>query len=229
MHQIVMITNKKPVEYVPLKSKLTFLHRSKDLNGKKMGYYKCVCGTEKNINIDAVKRGNTLSCGCHNLESIKVNGITHGFSYHPLRSVWNGMMSRCYNPNCSFYYNYGGRGVTVCEEWKTNYASFVKWALENGWQKGLQLDKDIRAKELGVAPTLYSPDRCKFVTRKENLNCMRNNVLIEYMGETKTLTQWANQYKIHEATVRNRISYGWDIHKVLNHPVRKMKTNYIIL
>lgn len=217
-----------PTSYVPPKSFLTFIKRTNNIGAPyqvPFALYKCVCGTKKEIAIWSVKSGNTVSCGCYNREMARKTLTTHGVSKHPLSDVYRNMISRCNNPKSKYYQNYGGRGVKVCDEWMNSYYVFYLWCMENGWQKGLQLDKDIKARKMGLPSNLYSPERCSFVTRKENLNCMRNNVLIEYMGETKTLTQWADEYKIHESTIRSRLSYGWDMYDVLNKPIRKMVNN----
>jgi hypothetical protein len=92
----------------------------------------------------------------------------HGLSDSVLFSRWSGMRTRCYNPNASDYHRYGGVGVTVCDEWKNDFKPFYDWAMSNGFEESLQLDKDILCDELGVSPKIYSPSTCKWVTRQEN-------------------------------------------------------------
>lgn len=87
-----------------------------------------------------------------------------GMSKHPLYATWRSMVSRCHNPKNPHYKNYGALGVTVCSEWKNSIKEFVDWAENNGYKKGLFLDKDV--KSTGVKT--YSPDTCKFVTRTVN-------------------------------------------------------------
>jgi len=81
---------------------------------------------------------------------------------HPLYSVFDNMNTRCSNPNTAYYSRYGGRGITVCEEWKDNKDNFIKWAKQNGYKKGLTID---RIDNNGN----YEPDNCHFVTNKINL------------------------------------------------------------
>jgi len=90
----------------------------------------------------------------------------HGYSYHTLYNVWNNMKQRCYNKNNSYYQNYGGRGITVCDEWKNSAKVFIDWALDNGWKKGLGLD---RRNNNGN----YHPDNCRFITHIENNHNVR--------------------------------------------------------
>ena len=92
------------------------------------------------------------------------------------------MEKRCYDKSYENYQYYGGRGITVCEEWRTNHKSFVLWSLKNGYYSSLQIDRIDGNKE-------YSPDNCRWVTRTENMNNRRNCVLYNYNGEQKTLAQ----------------------------------------
>ena len=91
----------------------------------------------------------------------------HGFSNHPLYGVWAGMKKRCYNPKHRYYSYYGGKGISVCDEWKNNAETFILWALSNGWRDVLEIDRI--KNECG-----YYPSNCRFVTRTKNL-CNRNN------------------------------------------------------
>ena len=82
---------------------------------------------------------------------------------------WTGIKARCYNKNDTTYYLYGAVGTTMCKEWLENFNSFKDWALENGFKKKLEIDKDILCEKLGVYPKIYSPETCKWVTKKENM------------------------------------------------------------
>lgn len=100
-----------------------------------------------------------------------------------------GMITRCYNPDCNNYHGYGDRGIRVCDEWLNNKESFYKWALENGFDFGLQLDR--------INPDgNYEPSNCRFITSRENNNNRRNNVRYEIGGISHTLTEWMQIYKI---------------------------------
>lgn len=85
-----------------------------------------------------------------------------------LYGVWRAMHQRCFDKTSKSYHRYGGRGVTICPAWYKNFNAFEEWALTNGWQQGLQLDKDIKSNMLGISPPVYSPDTCQFITRKHN-------------------------------------------------------------
>lgn len=137
--------------------------------------YICDCGNTGSITGTAVRQTAKLatnprvpSCGC---EKIKVNKellTTHNKSSHPLAYIWQAMKQRCYNPNHQEYSRYGGKGVTVCDEWVEDCGAFIDWALANGWEKGMHIDKDITV-GYGASNKTYSPDTCIFIPAKENV------------------------------------------------------------
>lgn len=174
-------------------------------NAKPIAVCLCECGKEKNISLQDLRNGKTRSCGCLLSEASRDRMSTHGLSGHPIYRIWKGIRKRCYNKNDKRYPDYGGRGVVMCEEWFNYPEKFFEWAVANGWKKGLDIDKDIKAKELGVEPLLYSPERCMFVTRRANSRETRANIWIEYNGEKKIATDWANQFGINLSTIINRL------------------------
>ena len=90
----------------------------------------------------------------------------HGLYNHKLYKVWQNMRRRCYYSKLINYQDYGGRGIRVSIRWKNNFVRFYKWAIKNGWQEGLQID---RINNDGN----YHPNNCRFVTRKINMNNRR--------------------------------------------------------
>lgn len=80
---------------------------------------------------------------------------------HPLISVYDGMMARCYAPTSHSFINYGARGIRVCDQWRYNFPAFEAWAMAVGYLPGLQLDRTNNDGD-------YSPDNCRFVTPAEN-------------------------------------------------------------
>jgi len=133
---------------------------------QRVAIFRCYCGKEFEATISNVKSTNTKSCGCRNLQKLIERNTKHGLSHLPLYTVWNSMIQRCYNPKHLSYQYYGARGITVCNEWLDNPVSFIKWALENGYKKGLTIDKDKHSpNKTGV---IYSPEYCCFLTNTEN-------------------------------------------------------------
>lgn len=138
----------------------------------------CDCGNGKIIEKANFRKAHMVSCGCN---KGKRYWIDYDFK-HPLYSVWMGIKMRCYNKNEPAYKNYGARGVVMCEEWLNNAKLFIDWALENGWEKGKFIDKDIK----NPNAMEYSPENCSIVTRAQN-NRARRCVKIkqEYVQEIR--------------------------------------------
>lgn len=127
-----------------------------------------------------------------------------------LMAVWRAMINRCTNPNDRGYCRYGGRGITVCDEWKDRNA-FAKWALSNGYANGLSLE---RIDNNGP----YAPNNCRFATVKEQANNRRSNHMIEYRGETRTLAELAKESAVSYGTLCYRMNHGWNIEDALTIP-----------
>lgn len=113
------------------------------------------------------------SCGCVNRETTRTMRYKHGYSKHPLFWVWVAMVQRCHAPNSTSYHKYGAKGVYVCNAWRNDAESFITWALDNGWERGLHLDKDILSHKLGTPPH-YSPDTCQFINPSDNCRATKN-------------------------------------------------------
>lgn len=120
----------------------------------------------------------------------RTHGDTSGGNYHPVYRAYHHMLERCYKPNTKHYDKYGGKGVTVCDEWKNDYLAFKKWSLDNGWEKGLEIDKDILSKGLKT----YSPSTCKWVTHKENCQYTFHKAgKTGFMGVTQDKRKYPNK------------------------------------
>lgn len=193
-------------------------YRYKDLSGKRFGRwlvvqradnakggvtYECICdcGTKKNVLARSLLGGVSQSCGCLKAEKTAEQSRTHGLSKHPLYHVMVDMMDRCYNPRAQEYKNYGKRGITICDEWRNDYGSFVRWGLEHGYAKGLQIDRIDNSKG-------YSPSNCRFVTPSVNANNRRNTVMIEVRGQVLPCAEAARIYNISPETIRRRYRAG---------------------
>ena len=137
-----------------------------------------------------------------------------------LYAIWSSIKQRCCNEGDKSYKNYGGRGIKMCNEW-LDYSNFRDWAYNNGYDKNAQTNKCTidRIDNNGN----YEPDNCRWVDRKEQNKNKRNNHLITFNNETKTLLEWAKEYSINPFTLLNRINAGWDIKKALNKKVARYK------
>lgn len=124
---------------------------------------RCDCGNLKEIVSNSLLMGLTKSCGCLQRET-RAN-FKHGEAVHGKRSrlctIWYGIKKRCSNPNEPSYKYYGGKGISICKEWKNSYVTFRDWALANGYQDNLVIDRIDNDKG-------YSPNNCQWITRSEN-------------------------------------------------------------
>lgn len=143
---------------------------SKNPAGNQFWLFKCSCGIEKIISVSKVKRGTTKSCGCLRKEifrKIGMKNIRHGMEGTKIYRIWAGMKTRCLNENHSRRKDYGGRGITVCDEWLT-FENFYKDM--GNCPKGKSLD---RIDNNGN----YCKSNCKWSTPKEQANNRRNNLI----------------------------------------------------
>jgi hypothetical protein len=204
---------------VAKKSLLTFIEECqvRAKCGKKKGLYRCECGSIKEYFICNVKRLHTLSCGCRSRDTSSYK--KHGLINHPIYWIWSGIVQRCTNPKNKLYPYYGGIGVEICELWRNDVKAFYDWCMANGWQPGLEVDKDTKGCKI------YSPENCIIVTHKENSNRRRNNHLIEYKGENKTIAEWADIFKINSGDLCYRLKINnWNLGKALKFiPIKQKK------
>jgi Fic family protein len=130
-----------------------------------------------------------------------------------LYGIWRGIKRRCLNPNYHHFKDYGGRGITICEEWQ-NYEPFAKWAIENGYSENLTID---RIDNDGN----YEPLNCRWVdVYVQNNNTSRNH-FIEYQGGLYTIAELADMAGIKQNTLLYRLKRGWDIEKAIKQPIER--------
>lgn len=167
------------------------------------------CSACGKIEVVVLHGRSTTGCDCRRREALRVAITTHGLTRHPLHSVWKGLFQRCYNPNFTWYCNYGGRGIRVCDEWQ-DFRPFYEWATANGYAKGLEID---RVDNDGH----YGPTNCRFVTRTINSRNKRTNRRLTAFGETKTLIEWTEDPRCVVAlgAFKSRISLGWSVEVAL--------------
>ena len=148
----------------------------------------CDCGAVVGNQVGNLRSGDIVSCGCYRDEIVRIKLATHGYSRvgksHPLYRLWGDMIQRCVNPNRRSFDRYGGRGISVCDEWLNDPVAFIRWGEASGYKKGLQID---RIDNDGN----YEPSNCRFVPNAVNVNNRSVTVVLTAFGETKALSEWA--------------------------------------
>lgn len=170
----------------------------------------CDCGKQKAIALNQLRSGKTRSCGCLAIEEKRKRATKHGEVRTPLHNLWRGMHARCKFSGCSSYRLYGGRGVSVCEEWAT-YEPFRDWAIANGYAQGLSIDR--------IDPDGdYQPANCRWVSKSEQQRNKRNTFHVEWRGERGCLREFTRKTGKNYSTVYRRIKNGWSVEDALTLP-----------
>lgn len=157
---------------------------------------RCSCGNYVKVLLGHLIDGHTTSCGCKRTR--------HGDCHTDLYHKWIGMLSRCKEVTGDHAKYYFDHGIRVCEEWATDYVSFRKWSLANGYTKGMSLDRIDNDRG-------YEPDNCRWVTMKDQGRNKRNNRLITIDGETRPMSFWCEVYNTYPQLVGGRLSRGWPV------------------
>lgn len=171
---------------------------------------KCDCGNIAKIRPGQLRSGHAKSCGClKKINHKKINGESRTALYRQ----WVCMIKRCYDTKHQSYKFYGGRGISVCDEWR-RYEGFRDWALKTKTNPEYSLERiDVNGN--------YSPSNCTWVTWKQQARNRRSSKMIEYKGETKCLAEWCEELNADYSLINSRLLRGWDFEKALKTPPRK--------
>lgn len=190
--------------------RILVLKRAENKNRRVTYLCKCDCGKELVILAQNLANGTTKSCGCLKLELVTKRAKnlhrSHGKSKTRLYRIWCAMKCRCFNKNSKRYTDYGGRGITVCDEWKNDFVVFATWANANGYNDTLSIDRiDVDGD--------YEPSNCRWATVEEQNVNKRHSRYISFKGEKKTITEWAREMHIDRKTLVFRLDTGWPLEK----------------
>lgn len=128
-------------------------------------------------------------------------------------SRWSKIKARCNNPKAVNYERYGGKGISMCDEW-LEFENFYQWALESGFDPNLTIDRIDNGKG-------YSPDNCRWVDYYTQENNRSDNVFLEHNGEKHTIAEWSRLLNISRKNIEKRLALGWSVEETLSTPVRR--------
>ncbi len=161
---------------------------------------KCDCGKEKAILATSLKSGRTLSCGCLQKEKLLEANTIHGKTNSPEWRSWAKMIRRCRDPRDNRFKSYAGRGITVCERW----SQFDNFISDMGNKPTPKHSIDRVNNDLG-----YCPENCRWASHTQQARNTRKNRNITASGETKRVTEWAENSPVNAKTIFARIYAGW--------------------
>lgn len=179
---------------------------------------RCDCGNIVIVRGGNLKNGAVKSCGC--LKGIaNKKRSKHNMTGTRLYQIWINIKSRCYRKKNPFYKDYGARGIKMCAEWRDSFESFAEWALSNGYQDDLTIERINNDLD-------YRPNNCKWIGIGDQANNRRSNIKITYKNETHNLSEWCKIYGVNYDLVYNRIhNKHWDFERAMFEPVHAEKRN----
>jgi len=179
-------------------------------SSKKVGLFRCDCGTTKPIIIASVVSKNTRSCGCLDRELASSRAKTHGMSTTSIYKIWSGIKKRCLNKKYREFHLYGGRGIEICDRWKESFEDFYT---DMGPRPSKNHSIDRIDNNSG-----YSKANCRWATSEIQDNNKRSNVYLTSYGVSMSTAQWSRVLEIPASRIRDRLYAGWSDHSALFHP-----------
>ncbi len=174
--------------------------------------WECVCECGKKVVVDkgCLTTGTTTSCGCYHREKTIRQMTTHGHSNSKLHNVWLAMRNRCKRKKDSRYKYYGGKGISVCEEWQ-DFSVFYAWAIAKGWREGLTIDRIDNMKG-------YNPENCRIADIITQANNKTNNTRFLFQGIMMTAREISEITHINSRLISARMRHGWLIENAARIP-----------
>lgn len=209
----------KKIGRLTLIEKIRIPDPRKDSPNRTLGGYHCRCECGNEVDRPTSKMKKTSSCGCWKKEQLErlhksnvkdITDVSDGNKkspWHVLYQKFQNMHTRIENPNYGQFENYGGRGITICDEWQ-NYDNFKDWAVNVA---GFDLNKPSRSQTLDRIDVNgnYEPSNCRLVDMYVQANNKTDNILLERNGVVKTAAQWTDELNVGRSTLYRRLNEGW--------------------
>lgn len=192
---------------------LNFVHAPK--SGGSRWLCRCECGNEREVASVNLRRGLSQSCGCIRVESTTTHGgAKQSGEMKAEYTSWRSMLSRCTDRKHRQYDDYGGRGITVCEEWRRDFAAFYRDMGPRPFGMTLgRIDNDRG----------YSKDNCRWEPKLDQARNRTNTRWVEIDGQRRSLAEWCEMFRVSWFLVNYRLNHGWDPKRALTEPSRKRK------
>lgn len=186
-----------------------------DKRWRRKAVFECDCGERVVASISNVKNGSTSSCGCVRKEVLKHQNhrTTHGMSDSSEYKIWSGIKDRCLNVENKDYEKYGGRGISICDRWRNSFECFIA---DMGNRPTKQHSIDRKDNNKG-----YGPVNCHWATEKEQQRNRRSNRILTLDGESKCISEWAEEYGISAQRIGQRLKSGWSPDRAVRAEIQK--------
>lgn len=174
----------------------------------------CDCGSRTKVACHCLLGGDSKSCGCLRAVVTGARNTKHWFAGTRIYRTWASIVGRCENPKNHAYKDYGGRGITMCREWRGSFEAFFDWAMVNGYEHSLTIDR--HPDNNGN----YEPSNCRWVDEISQSNNRRSNRIEEAFGERKTLMEWSRdpRCKVNYQCLHRRLRAGKHIETAITEP-----------
>ena len=197
-------------------SRLRVIGRAPNRKGAVMWLCQCDCGASTVVHGVNLRGKDTHSCGCYKTDFRRAAWTTHGGTHTPEYRTWLAIIHRTTNPKNIRFSRYGGRGIAMCERWRSDFQNFLD---DMGPKPSPRHSIERRDNDRG-----YTPENCYWATPKEQANNRKSTVWLEYHGERRPMAEWAEILGINYETFHNRITVAkWSVEKAFETPVKKRK------
>lgn len=176
----------------------------------------CSCGKTKTIRSSFVRCGHTVSCGCAHAAGMERSVVTHGNSRVGKMTAeyicWRQMRIRCHKSSDKSFADYGGRGISVCPQWRESFSQFLA-------DMGPRPSSDHSIERIDNSGN-YKPSNCRWATRLEQCRNRRSNKMLTHNGKTQCMKDWAKELGVRIQLLHSRLKRGWSVADTLSKPSR---------